>query len=343
MISKGVGRVHGKLRLPKLAIFLAETRRVSQFDLQCDQLKALRISWGSRPNFPNDPPHLTHLSIGLLVASDNLLAYLVRLLRGCPKLTGIGSENLASLKFVLSGANAGKFSLPLLRLLNIEWPQYLKNLDEELIGLLIKHEERIKPERLRIFFNGEPFDCQQLAPIIRLHERFKPDHYNEEQVNLEKEKLGRLYFSFLNENPALSELDFLYSAIKKMSFEPNDRFELNEALVRKLANLEGLWITQAVPRMSEALFKRMLSTWTKLRFLYLEHPNELIGQEVGNLKFFKIQIHCLLNLLNIIFNSAAGGNGQSVEQLELAGARRKTGSDKLFDQTQQSKIVGSLL
>lgn len=279
--------MYGKLRLDQLTVFLAETRRVSQFDLQCDRLQALRISWGARPNFTttttttttSKPNQLSHLSIGLLVASNGILSYLVRLLKDCPNLSSFGSENLVSLKFVLTGLKAGRFSLPHLTRLHIEWPQFLKNLDDELIGLLVKHEERISPERLRIVFNGAPLDVQQLAAIVRLHERFTPESYAEEQVNLEKEKLGRPYFSFLVENAA--DQPFLFSAIKKMSFEPNDSVQLNEALVAKLSNLEGLWTSQKTPRIGKALFATMLTTWTRLRFLYLQHPDELIGQEVG--------------------------------------------------------------
>lgn len=280
MVIKGVGKVNGQLKLPRLGIFLAETRRLSEFDLRCDQLRALRISWGARPNFTCNANRLTRLSIGLLVASGDILGYLVRLLKGCPKLTTVGSENLATLKFALSEVNAGKFSLPLLRALHIEWPQYLQNLDGEFINLLAGQEERVKPDHLRIVFNGQPLGLQQLTPIVRLHENFTPDSHNE-RVDLERKKLGNLYFDFLSENPALASLDFLFSGIKKMSFEQNGRIELDEALVERLRNLEGFWTYQKSPRIGEELFTRMLRTWTKLRFLYLEHPSELIGQEVA--------------------------------------------------------------
>ena len=288
---KGVGKVNGELKLPKLTIFLAETRRLSDFDLQCNQLKALRISWGATPNLIGDTNQLTQLSIGLLVASDDILIYLAGLLKRCPKLTNVGSENVATLKFLLVGLKSGQFNLHHLRVLHIEWPQYLKNLDGEFVGLLADQEERTKPEHLRIVFNGQPLHLDQLIPIIRLHKNFTRLDVHNEPVDLEREKLGNLYFDFLSDNPALANLEFLFSGIKKMSFEQAGRVELNEALVAKLNNLEGLWTYQKAPRIGEELFTKMLNTWTKLRFLYLEHPSELVGQQVAircsfKLKFF---------------------------------------------------------
>ena len=50
-LTQGIGKVFGRLKIKNLKILSVESVRLSEFDLDCEQLKVLHISFGARPNF----------------------------------------------------------------------------------------------------------------------------------------------------------------------------------------------------------------------------------------------------------------------------------------------------
>lgn len=139
---QGIGRVVGRLKLKNLKILSVETRRLSEFSLDCEQLKAMHISYGARPNFINTPTILDYLSTGLLLFKG-VRDYLAELFEQCPKLSTAGFEYPGFLKFIVSEVNAGRIYLPLLKIVKLERPQYLQDLDRELMDGLAEYQSRI--------------------------------------------------------------------------------------------------------------------------------------------------------------------------------------------------------
>lgn len=269
-----VGWVTGQLNSKKLKVVLIETTGTAKFNLQCEQLRAMRISCAARPNFTSRNDHLTCLSVrGMGDVAD----YLPELLRQCPNLSSISSDFVGLLKLTLTAINSGHLRLPHLKEVKFERPQYFKELDEKLVELLAAHERRIRPEKLQIVFNDERISLQELAPIVRLHKKFHNSRYeNEELFVFKNDRLDHLYFKFLLMNSP--QPDWLFSGIKAMPFE-RIALPIDEALVMRLKNLEIINLKNTGDQLDERLFKTMLTNWSELLSLNIARPVESIGQD----------------------------------------------------------------
>ena len=245
-------------------------RNPSQFDLDCPALRAMCISFGARPNFIGHSNLLDCLSIKRLLPKGTF-DYLVKLYGQCQGLSTIGFEYLKFLQFSLDEVNAGHISLPQWRVIRFERPQYLEGLCDRLANSLIEYEKKIEPERLRIIYNEKLIQVDELLWIIRIHQKF-PKYQN---------WLGNDYLKFLKDHEPLASLSCLYSSITGLAVNREDieiEDELDEDTVRKLKNISEFRILPGICHINEMLFQRMLTTWTKLERLEVQHLPEQVDQ-----------------------------------------------------------------
>ena len=260
--TQEAGKVFGQLRLKNLRILSVKTRRLSQFDLDCPALAAMCIAFGARPNLINNPHPLDHLSVKRPLF-EGTRKYLRKLYGQCPNLSTIGFDYVAFMGITLWEVNTGRVSLPLLRVIRFERPwRYYQDFTGELIDLFVEYEKSIEPESLRIIYNEEHITLKQLASIVQLHEKFMAA----------RDKSKNVYLKALERSKAIG---CLFSSVSAL--------ELNESIslgaVLKLKKLERLCIFSGSPQIDEKLFRWMLTTWTKLKGLWIENPDWKIDQQ----------------------------------------------------------------
>lgn len=265
---QGVGYIFGQLQMKNLKILSVETRRLSEFDLDCDQLKAMCISFGARPNIVGLPHKLNCLSTKLLLFEDTF-EYLRKLLGQCASLSTIGFEYPTFLKFTLKELNARRISLPLLTVIKLERPQFLQDLKDDLVGCLIQYQSQIEPERLQFILNDESISLEQLNMIVQIHQKF----------SLPGDHLSTPYLKFLRENETLTELSCLLSSISKLVLT-KDGIEPDQDLVAKLKHLQVFSILPGSPPIDEMLFRKMLTTWTGLERLFIYNLGGQVSQRL---------------------------------------------------------------
>lgn len=140
-------------------------------------------------------------------------------------------------------------------------PQFIRELRDDLVDCLVHRERRIEPKDLQVIFNNELISLEQLALVIQL-QMYIPDR----RV---RRWLPSSYLNFLKENETSTNLNFLYSSIRKLTVKDAD-IEIDENRVMKLKNLKKFSILSSSPRIGEALFRRMLTTWTNLEELHIK-------------------------------------------------------------------------
>lgn len=276
LTTQGVGRVVGQLQLKQLKICSIETRRLSQFDLDCPALEAMHISFGARPNFINRPHPLDCLSIGLLFWPGTF-EYLHNLFKQqCPNLSTIGFEFFGFLETLLGEVNAGSIKLPRWRVIKFNYHK-LQMLTDELGDSLVQYEKNIKPDNLRIIFNDEPITLSQFISIIQPHQAHA----------MPQDLLATGYLNFLKEQN-LIDLSWLLRGISKLVLGD---IEIDEDLVMKLRHLKVLVISSGRFPIDETLFRQMLSTWTELEVFRIYRPNPKATWPIGQHQLEEMPIY----------------------------------------------------
>ena len=250
--KQGVRQVFGELNLKKLKVFSVETKGLSDFDLDCPKLKAIRREFGARPNFIFPAEHLDYLYSGMIY-SGRPFDDLVKLLQQCPKLSTIGFDSVHFLNLALKGVNCGWLSLPLLRVIRIDYSEFAKkDLHQLLISQLVEYEESIKPEKLQLFVFDQLIDSNRFTEIIGLVTSF------------DDRELYRIDppFDLFKEHEILGCLH-----LSRPCFVINEATQLDEELVVKFKNVKIFGMEPSSPHIGKKLFKRMLNTWTELEHI----------------------------------------------------------------------------
>ena len=251
------------MNLKKLKVFSVETKGLSDFDLDCPQLRAMCTEFGARPNFTSPAEQMYYL-YSKLIFSETPYDHLEKLLQQCPKLSTIGFDSVFFLECTLGKVNRGRISLPLLRAIRIDYSQFCtREFNDRLISCLVEYEESIKPERLQIFVFGQQIDLNRFVEIIQLVSSFESDDIYRPDPSPD----------LFDEHEILHCLH-----LSRPCFAINEVTQFDEELVVKYKNLRQLAVEPGSPRIDEALFKRMLSTWTKLEQIYLDIPNDKLNQ-----------------------------------------------------------------
>lgn len=277
--AQGVGEIVGQLRLRKLRIMSVQSRRKSVFDLDCPALQAMRISFGARPNFIDHPHLLNCLSIKLLFFKDTY-DYLRQLYFQCPNMSTIEFDYLPFMRWSLQEVNAGHISLPLWRSIKLERPtaKDLKFLENKLDDCLVEYEKSIKPDRLRIIFNGKRICSGQLLSIIKMHKDFTPESTDPYTIFLNSnERNYNPYLKFLREKDMLADCSLLYLGISKLTIA-DDLTVPDQSFVMKVKRLQELHFLGAPTGTDEMLFEKMLRTWTQLQTLWISNPGKQLSQ-----------------------------------------------------------------
>ena len=232
----------------------------------------MRISLGARPNFINPSNHIDCLSTGLFLF-EGTFDYIRKLFDKCPNLITIGFQYPGFLKFTLFEINAGSIQLPLLRVIKLEESQYLRSF-AQILQELVQYEKSIEPERLQFVYNDHPISLEQFASIVQVGKKFR---------NLSDKPNNSLtfYLKFLKENSYMTALSCLCWGTGRL-LKKKDGIELDVDLVMKLKNLQMFALSPGSPRIGEAVFRTMLTTWTKLNRLYISEPSEQVGQHLLN-------------------------------------------------------------
>ena len=240
-----------------------ETKGLSDFELDCPQLKAMRTEFGARPNFPSPAEHLDYLYIGQIF-SERPYVYLEKLFQQCPKLSTIGFDSVVFLMCIFNMVRGRRLSLPLLRVIRIEFSNFaMKKFNDRLITQLVEYEESIKPERLQIIVFDQLIDLNRFTEIIRLLSSF----------DINDIYLVDSPFDPFNGHEILGCVN-----LSRFCFAINEATELDEELVMKFKNVKRFGITFGSPRINEGLFKKMLNTWTELEHMYINVSNEKLDQ-----------------------------------------------------------------
>ena len=241
----------------------------------------MRTEFGARPNFTCQPELLDYLYIGVIF-SEKPYDDLKKLLQQCSKLSTIGFDSVYFLGFILGNVIRGHLSLPLLRVIRIDFYDFaMREFNDRLIVRLVEYEESIKPERLQIFVFDQQIDLDRFMEIIRLVSSFDIKDINSRDLS----------FDPFNEHEILGCLH-----LSRLCYAINETTELDEELMMKFKNLKTFYIKRGSPLIDEGLFKKMLSTWTQLELFKIKEQNYKLGQHQLEMMPSYWPNLCVLNL-----------------------------------------------
>ena len=237
------------------------------------------ISYGARPNFIDHPHSLDYLSTRWILSDVTPRLprhFLHKLFEQCPKLSAISAENPACLLFILEEVNGGRISLPFWRIIQFEHPRCFHSLlTGEWADCLVERAKSLEPDNLRIIIDDEPITLEQFLSIAQNHK----------EIGMIGMTLNRPGFThpklFLKENRALVERSRLFSFVHLLMLS-EEHIEVDENLVVKMKHMQELYILSILeggfPQIDETLFRKMLTTWTKLQVLSIADPVGQVGQ-----------------------------------------------------------------
>ena len=164
-----VDKIKGKLNLNDLKICSVGSLLKSRFELDCPELKALKISLRSRPKLIKTK-NLTYLWTKSIFYGKELdeESYLIDLIKNCKNVTTFICDFIPTLKRFIIDENNNQLNLPSINELRLDcFEEYNSNLNL-LMNSLIDLKENSTTKHIKLFINDELLQLNELIRIKNL-------------------------------------------------------------------------------------------------------------------------------------------------------------------------------